>query len=400
MKGPHFSVIIPTYNRAHLLPLAVQSVLAQSFEDFEIVISDGASTDNTQEVVKAIGDDRIRYFSTSEKVPVGENYQNGLNQATGEYITFLSDDDAYTPELLGRVKEVIEREKAEIVGYPYCRYYHDDLYDFERNIPKNSLLISKFDGRVTKFSSAEALDQVFALHGLRGGPVDPRFICPYLSNATYHRSIFDRLRKVRENLFDMVPPDIYLAAAVFYMVESYHCLDEPLLVWSNWEGNATASAQRTENKIRDHYERLLNGKELAHTPLKFALAMNCGANAILEAASGLGNGLADVDWVTYFVRTYENFIYLKSVGVNTEREEAEFVVVIKCQPEEIRSKVQKEISGMLFSAKAFLNSRMPGVAAKMRKVLNRRALDEMKVVEGRKAGFSNVADASRCVLNA
>src|SRR5690606_918456 len=204
---PNFSVVIPTYNRAELLRFAVESVLQQTFDDFEIVISNGGSTDHTRDVVAEFADDRIRYFESEKRLPVGENYQNGLNNASGEYITFLSDDDAYTPNLLETVKRVFDEENSDIVGYPYCRYYHDDIYEFDTDIPKNSLLIAEHNGTRTRFSGDEALEQVRSMHGLSSSPVDGRFICPYLSNATYKRSIFDSLRKKRTNLFDMVPAD-------------------------------------------------------------------------------------------------------------------------------------------------------------------------------------------------
>jgi len=60
-KTPFFSVCIPTYNRANFLPQAIESVLAQDFTDFELIICDNASTDNTQEVVEKYQDKRIRY---------------------------------------------------------------------------------------------------------------------------------------------------------------------------------------------------------------------------------------------------------------------------------------------------------------------------------------------------
>src|SRR5690606_31074340 len=167
---PLFSVVIPTYNRAELLRFAIESVLQQTFDDFEIVISNGGSTDHTRDVVAEFNDDRIRYFESKERLPVGENYQNGLNHASGEFITFLSDDDAYTPNLLETVKAVFDEEDPDIVGYPYCRYYHDDIYEFDTEIPKNSLLISAHDGARTRFLAAEALEQVRSMHGLSSAP--------------------------------------------------------------------------------------------------------------------------------------------------------------------------------------------------------------------------------------
>lgn len=394
---PKFSIVIPTYNRAGLLPFAVKSVLQQTFEDFEIVISNGGSTDNTRDVVAEFEDPRIRYFESDVRLPVGDNYQNGLNNAHGDYITFLSDDDAYTPNLLERVYETISKNHAEVVGYQYCRYYHDDLYDFELDIPKNSLLVAPFDRTTAKFSASEALEQVLALHALSERPVDARFICPYLSNATYRRDIFDSLRKKRTNLFDMVPADIYLAAAVFYLADSYHCLDEPLLVWSNWEGNATATAQRAENKVSEHYKRLLNGKSLEHTPLKFPLALNCGANAVLEAVNDLGENSTKIDWCAYFVKTFENFSYLQSVGVDVAGEKEEFMDVLSSQPSETQAAVRSQIGSPKARSKAFLNSKMPSVAAKLRRMVGHGASGQMKVIEGSERGFSNVLEASRFV---
>src|SRR5688572_9696260 len=327
MTRPFFSVVIPTFNRAPLLPFAVRSVLAQSVGEFEIVISNGGSTDDTGDVVRSFGDSRIRYVESPGRLRVGDNYQQGLDHASGEYITFLSDDDAYTPRLLEKAKDLFERYQTKIVGYQYCRYYHDDLRDFDRLIPANSLLISDYDRSVTRFTSSEAISQVYSLHGLSAGPIDPRFICPYLSNAAYHRGVFENLKRVSTKLFDSVPPDIYLAIAVFYETDDYYCLDEPLLVWSNWSGNATASSRREVNSFRGHYERLLNGRELKFTPLKFALPQNCSVDAILTAAHDFGREDQPVDWSTYFCIAYENFVYLKSTGVNTEEEEREFRAV-------------------------------------------------------------------------
>ncbi len=104
---PLFSVLMPTYNRAHLLPLAIKSVLRQSFEDFEIIVSNGGSTDDTKDVVAGFNAPRIRYVESETRLKIGDNYQNALAHATGEYLTFLSDDDAFAPVMLERVKRVI-----------------------------------------------------------------------------------------------------------------------------------------------------------------------------------------------------------------------------------------------------------------------------------------------------
>lgn len=93
---PTVSVIIPTYNRAGYLREAVQSVLDQSFHDFEIIIVDDGSLDATREVAKNFEDNRIRYYyQANSGRSIARN--RGLELAEGDYIAFLDDDDLYLP---------------------------------------------------------------------------------------------------------------------------------------------------------------------------------------------------------------------------------------------------------------------------------------------------------------
>ena len=93
--NPTLTTIIPTYNRAALVKRAIQSVLNQTFQDFEIIVVDDSSVDNTEEVVKGFRDDRIRYIRhpNNKGLPAGRN--TGIKVASGEYIAFLDDDDEW-----------------------------------------------------------------------------------------------------------------------------------------------------------------------------------------------------------------------------------------------------------------------------------------------------------------
>ena len=386
---------MPTYNRAPLLSLAIQSVLEQTFADFEIIVHNSASPDNTREVVMGFDDSRIRYFETDNKLSAGDNYQSGLSHARGEYITFLSDDDAYTPTLLEQARKAINAYQAEIVGYPYARYYHTDHFDFDRRIKQNSLLVPEFTGQITKFSAAKAVEQVFSCHGLKQVANDHKFVVPYLSNAVYHRSVLERVKSVRAELFHTVPADIYLAAAVFYVTDAYYCLDLPLLIWSNWEGNSTASARRKGNALREHYEKLLGNQELHLTPLKFALPLNCAVNTVLEAKNDFENTINDtnVDWQRYYELIYENLISLRNEGVDVARELNEFEQALLQQPAEFQQKVRAIISRFVPSVKRFLNANLPWAAQSWRRYLSYK----LNIIEGNKANFSNVLEAAQIV---
>ncbi len=93
-KKPFFSVIIPTFNRAHLISEAIKSVLYQTFTDWELIIVDDGSTDNTKDIVDEFEDERIKYiYQVNSERSVARN--NGIRNAKGEWICFLDSDDEY-----------------------------------------------------------------------------------------------------------------------------------------------------------------------------------------------------------------------------------------------------------------------------------------------------------------
>ena len=92
MNLPFFSIILPTYNRAYILVETIGKVICQDFKNWELLVIDDGSKDNTKQVVESINDDRIRYiYQENKERSVARN--NGINQAKGEYICFLDSDD-------------------------------------------------------------------------------------------------------------------------------------------------------------------------------------------------------------------------------------------------------------------------------------------------------------------
>lgn len=97
---PRVSVIIPTKNRARYVSSAIQSVLDQTFGDFEIIIVDAASTDNTKEIVCKFDDERIHYIREERDRGVSASRNMGIKQSRGKFIAFLDDDDLWVSSKL------------------------------------------------------------------------------------------------------------------------------------------------------------------------------------------------------------------------------------------------------------------------------------------------------------
>jgi glycosyltransferase involved in cell wall biosynthesis len=97
---PEISVVIPTHNRSGLLRLALRSVLWQQDVDFEVIVVDDGSTDDTSEVVTSLGDPRIRLIRNDDSQGVSAARNRGIAEARGQWIAFLDDDDLWAPDKL------------------------------------------------------------------------------------------------------------------------------------------------------------------------------------------------------------------------------------------------------------------------------------------------------------
>ena len=104
-----FSIVIPTYNRASFIKTTIKSVLAQTYPNFEILIIDDGSTDNTEEVVREIADKRVYYYKKkNEERAAARNF--GVSKAKGDYITFLDSDDILLPHYFQEALRLIKKE--------------------------------------------------------------------------------------------------------------------------------------------------------------------------------------------------------------------------------------------------------------------------------------------------
>ncbi len=119
VKKPKVSVIIPTYNRSHFLSRAIKSVLNQTFQDFELIIVDDGSTDNTKEVIENFQekDKRIKYIWQKNSGGPAKTRNKGIEKSEGEYIAFLDDDDECLPKKLEKQILLFKESKVPNLGF-------------------------------------------------------------------------------------------------------------------------------------------------------------------------------------------------------------------------------------------------------------------------------------------
>lgn len=119
-RTPKVSIGLPIYNGENYLEEAVDSILAQTFTDFELIITDNASTDRTESLCRAYAarDPRVRYYRNETNLGAAPNYNLAFQLARGEYFRWQAHDDRLAPTYLEQCVAVLDREPEVILAYP------------------------------------------------------------------------------------------------------------------------------------------------------------------------------------------------------------------------------------------------------------------------------------------
>tara|TARA_Y100001958_G_scaffold160118_1_gene166604 strand:+ start:32981 stop:34378 length:1398 start_codon:yes stop_codon:yes gene_type:complete len=138
---PFFSIILPTYNQAKFLETSVKSILNQTYENWELLIIDNCSKDETQKVINSFQDKRINSFKINNKGILANSRNFGIKKAKAEWICFLDSDDRWFPKKLLEVKKYIDQYEGDL-------YYHDLVFEnkgllFKKKISDKSKTIKK-----------------------------------------------------------------------------------------------------------------------------------------------------------------------------------------------------------------------------------------------------------------
>jgi glycosyltransferase involved in cell wall biosynthesis len=224
MANHVFSVVIPTFNRAYLIERPIRSVLAQTCSSFEIIVVDDNSTDNTEEIVKGIGDSRIKYVRHDQNYGSNVARNTGIENATGEFIAFLDSDDEWLPEKLEKQLKILSNHSEICVCYTWIKSVNEDT--------KKELIVSpEFEGFIFE-------DLLYS-----------QFVNP--SSTVVRRSCFDTV-----GVFDVNPAfrscqdwDLWLRLSQSYQ---FAMVPEVLTIWWNH-----SSKNRNTNNVTMMFQGFL-----------------------------------------------------------------------------------------------------------------------------------------------
>ena len=238
---PLISVVIPTYNREKFIKNTIESVLNQTYQDFEIVVVDDGSTDNTKDVVASIKDKRIRYIYQENKGAQAAR-NKGLNNAKGNFISFLDCADTWYPTFIEKCLKMFTTTCCDCV---YCYVGVDGTNNsiVPREIPTLSGYIYK-----------EALEQGFITSPL---------------SLMVKRKCFDNVGKWDENLKSCQDDDICFRLAKHYKF----ALIPEILSWA---------APKDDVSISKDASRVADGWMILWKKYKNEVIQNCGIDVLIK----------------------------------------------------------------------------------------------------------------------
>jgi glycosyltransferase involved in cell wall biosynthesis len=147
-QRPTVSIGLPVYNGADYLRQAVDSILSQSHEDFELIISDNASTDDTPSLCQeyASRDSRVTFVRNESNLGAAPNFNRAFELASGPYFMWAAHDDVYRPEFLERCLAVLEGDPSSVLCFSMTRFIDDagrHLKDYSYPLPTDSTDIAQ-----------------------------------------------------------------------------------------------------------------------------------------------------------------------------------------------------------------------------------------------------------------
>lgn len=313
---PFFSVLIPTFNRFDLLQEAIDSVLAQDFTDFEVIVSDNWSADGTKEILERYSDRRVVVTRPPQHVPMPFNWEHARSQARGKYVVPLADDDALVGGALTRFKQAIDRTGSKFLFSPYAEYFDSTFPKVSTSGRKaNTIVLSGGCGREIKISRDAYLRPLYAL---------TPYFHQHPSSYVVDRLVCDEVVRRFGGLFVSQGVEFFSWPAVFTVLDSITLVDLPLAVVGRTAKSGGVQAF-LENLGSQDLQKIHNSwdHEVLSAPVKAKVSINLTTEGLWRAQdipAGASLRKYGRDEHKYAELLREELTYRRSIGTDVDRE--------------------------------------------------------------------------------
>lgn len=219
MTAPKFSVVIPTRERAETLRFALRTCLDQTFDDYEIVVSDNFSSPATRAVVDEAASAKVRYFRTPEPLAMSRNWEFAVEHARGEYVLVIGDDDGLLPNGLAELDALTRAHEPKAVRWD-CAFY---TWPTIALAGQGDYLRVPLGTEVRERDGADVIRAVAAF-------AEPYTELPMLYNSAVRCDVLAELRRRAGGVFPHPVPDVYSGFAVAHVAGRFLSCARPISV--------------------------------------------------------------------------------------------------------------------------------------------------------------------------
>ena len=284
---PRLDIIIPTYNRSRYLKSAINSVLKQTCQEFDLYILDNCSNDNTREVVESFSSDKIKYIMNETNLGMVGNWNRALETGSNNFLNILHDDDILEPNFVCKVLDFYEKNSEVIFLHTAVTIINNENEKIKQQISNYSIIMNGLD--------------FFILYLKKGVNI----ICPSV--------VIDRSKIPYNVYFDT---DLPFTADLNFWIRiskfgTVGYINEQLLRYRRHEESASASLYRNfDIKIKDrfHYKKFLELEILSRGVNKSYLSVS---NSYITRML-----LADIWWLRLYGTSLKHTIIKLSLVVN------------------------------------------------------------------------------------
>ena len=336
---PFFSIIVPTMDRPETAPSAVSSALAQTFQDYEVIVSDNSKEIANAEInynnINLYNKNNIRYVRPDEWLNMPDHWEFASRYAFGKYVIFLTDRFVLRPDAL----EVLHSKISEMKGDVDLLTWHAA----SSLSPFGVVSTAPFTGETTIYVSADFLREFAGCRNWREAPLW-RNKLPLIISSCYKHELGERVRSRYGRIFSPISPDYTSAYLMLAHTPTFAYLDFPLAMNHGLKSNGREALVHGI----DHYVSTLGEHDwMSVTPAPLPTVTNLIVRDLLVAKSLVGSEMADVeiDFPGYLMCNYLEFLQMERVGTQVNMQELYRLwwEATRSMPEQSREKLLEDV---------------------------------------------------------
>lgn len=237
------SLVIPTCERAEYLESSVKTALNVDDKNFEIVVSDNCSSDNTRDIIHALSDPRLSYFRLSSRASMRANFEFALGRCTGDYIIFIGDDDGVLPGGMQKLRGLLETHRPDAVCWENFSYVWPSL-SLGQTQGFVDIKYKALFGSVVQRNSSELEKKLI------DGRLRSYRDLPNIYHGCISRKLIDKVKKENGGAyFAGVIPDVYAAIANTFTIDTPIFWAGDPVTFGGISERSNGANQMTSNKM-------------------------------------------------------------------------------------------------------------------------------------------------------